>query len=65
MDDGGDLDHALSLDGFASSHFLLHLLDCHRLWLGVLILVRQNIKTKTFHRIKLLEWYFKIINIFY
>lgn len=58
MDDGGDLDHALILDGFASSHFLLHLLDHGRLWLGVLVLASQNIKTKTFHIITLLEWYF-------
>lgn len=37
--DGRDLDSALSMDGFAFSHSLLHLLNHGRFWFGVLGLV--------------------------
>lgn len=43
LDDGGDLDHALSLDDFASSNSLLHLLDHGRLWFGILGLVGMKL----------------------
>lgn len=39
LDDGRDLDCALSLDGFASPLSLLHLLNHGRLWFDVLGLV--------------------------
>jgi len=60
VDDEG-LAHALSLDGFASSHFLLHLLDRGRHWLGVLALVSQNIKTKNFIESKYWNGNFKLL----
>lgn len=43
LDDGRDLDPALSLDGFASSHSLLHLLSHGRLWFDVLGLAGMSL----------------------
>lgn len=43
LDDGRDLDCALSLDGFASPLSLLHLLNRGRLWFDVLGLVGMTL----------------------